>query len=462
MSEIPKRPRKALTKRSAKLGVNALTLMFIVLGLLVLINFLSSRHHLRYDTTASHRYSLSDHTVKVLGSLKRDVVIMAFFQEENKALRDLLTEYAYRSRKISYRFIDPDSEPGMAEAYQITRYGTTVVQSGEQQEKIDSIQEQDLTNAILKVTREGRKVIYALEGHGEKDIDSSEPAGYSTAREAVENEQYDIRKLILASQQEVPSDCSVLLVAGPQKEPLPGELEAITHYLDAGGKLMVLLDPEPSAGLTDLLSLYGLQVGQDLVLDASGVGRLFGAGPAMPLVSSYEPHAITEDFNIMTFFPTTRSVTPSTAPPQNLSVQPLVRTGPNSWGETELGGGTAQMDPGKDLQGPVTIAAAVETRMEEALEDTVPARPMTRLVVFGDSDFASNAYFDLSGNGNLFMNALSWLAEEEDLIAIRPKDVEDRRVTLTSRQSRMIFYVSVFLMPLAALVIGGLVWFRRR
>jgi ABC-type uncharacterized transport system involved in gliding motility auxiliary subunit len=462
MSESQKSWKGALAKRSTKFGANALAMVLIVLGLLILVNFLGARHHHRFDTTAGHRFSLSDHTVKFLRGLNKDVIITAFFQGENKVLADLLSEYAYRNEQVSFRFVDPDEEPGTAKSYEITRYGTIVVESGDKEERIETILEQDLTNAILKVTREGKKIIYALTGHGEKDINSQDPTGFSSVKEALENENYEVKELILATHEEVPQDCSVLLVAGPQKEPLPGEWESVEVYLEGGGKLLVMVDPTPAADLSGFLARYGLDVGQNLVIDASGVGRLFGTGPAMPLVSSYEAHVITEDFNIMTFFPMTRSITPNSAPPEGLKVQSLLKTGRSSWGETELLDDKVEFDRDKDLEGPVTIAAVVDEVEKEVATDATAARAKTRLVVFGDSDFASNAYFQFSGNGDLFMNAISWLAEEEDLISIRPKDLEDRMVTLTARQSRMIFYISVILMPLAVLALGTVVWIRRR
>jgi ABC-type uncharacterized transport system involved in gliding motility auxiliary subunit len=223
--------------------------------------------------------------------------------------------------------------------------------------------------------------------------------------------------------------------------------------------MLVLLDPSPAAGLNIFLTRWGLQIGQDLVIDASGVGRLFGTGPAMPLVTSYEPHAITENFDVMTFFPMARSITTSSPAPEGLEIQSLLKTSRNSWGETEIMEDRAQFDRDKDLEGPVTIAAVVD---QEEQADTNDTGGKTRLVVFGDSDFASNAYFSFSGNGDLFMNAINWLAEEEELISIRPKSLEDRRITLTARQSRVIFYFSVILMPLAVLVLGAMVWIRRR
>jgi ABC-type uncharacterized transport system involved in gliding motility auxiliary subunit len=469
MKEHNKSLKNRVGKRSTRFGANALTMILIVLGILILINFLSTRHHRRFDTTAGNRFSLSDHTLKVLDGVDQEVTVTAFIQGEDTALRDLLSEYAYANRRISFRFIDPDQEPNMAKVYEITRYGTIVVESGDKMERIDQRREEDLTNAILSVTREGRKVVCVLSGHGERDIDSDDPKGYSAVREALEDENYDVRRLILATEGEVPEDCTVLLLAGPEKAPLKGELEAIERYLDGGGTVMVLLEPHPASGLSDFLATYGLQVGEDLILDASGVGRLFGMGPAVPLVSQYETHAITEDFDLMTFFPTTRSVTPAPAPPSDVTVQPLARTSPNSWGETELGTEKAQLDPETDLPGPVTVAAAVEAGQaaaepgrESAPADTAGKETAARLVVFGDSDFATNAYFATSGNGDLFLNAVNWLAQEEDLISVRPKDLEDRRVTLTPRQSRMTFIISVILMPLAALIAGAAVWFRRR
>jgi ABC-type uncharacterized transport system involved in gliding motility auxiliary subunit len=462
MNDRQKNLKTRLGKRSTKFGANALTMIIIVLGILVLINFLGARHHHRFDTTAGNRFSLSDHTAKVLRGVDKEVVITAFIQGEDTGLQDLLSEYAYTNRKVSYRFVDPDAQPNLAKAYQIDRYGTIVVESGDKTEKIDEPVEENLTNAILSVTREGKKVICVLSGHGEKDIDSDDPQGYGTVRKALQDENYDVRPVVLAAEGEVPEDCSVLLIAGPEKSPLEGELSAIQRYLDGGGKLMILLEPPPATGLRTFLAQYGLQVGEDLVLDASGMGRLFGMGPAVPLVSRYEAHAITEGFDLMTFFPTARSVTPSPSPPTDVKVWPLAQTSPNSWGETNLGTEQAQLDPEQDLPGPVTIAAAVEAGREGAPADTAGERPTTRLVVFGDSDFASNAYFSTSGNGDLFLNAVNWLAQEEDLISIRPKDMQDRRVTLTPRQSRTIFAISVIFMPLAALILGTVVWIRRR
>jgi len=339
-----------------------------------------------------------------------------------------------------------------------------VVECGEKEEKLDKAQEAELTNVILKVSRKGKKVIYFLTGHGEKGIDATDPQGYNKAKASIEAENYEVKPLLLAREKEIPEDCAVLIIPSPQKPLFQDEIETIDDYLKKGGKAFFMFDPPPAVGLEDLMGDWGLKVGEDIVLDASGVGRLFGAGPAMPLVNSYGQHPITKGFNLMTFFPEARSVTPEQEPGSELEVTPLINTSSQSWGETNLESEKASFDEAKDLKGPVTIGSVVTKNVKgEKSSSSISGKEVkARLVVFGDSDFANNAYFGLSGNGDLFMNSLSWLAEEEDLIAIRPKTPEDRRVNMTGRQARMVFYFSLIIFPLLALGSGGIVWYRRR
>jgi ABC-type uncharacterized transport system involved in gliding motility auxiliary subunit len=228
------------------------------------------------------------------------------------------------------------------------------------------------------------------------------------------------------------------------------ETDSIRSYLENGGKALFLLDPEPSFGFTDLMAEFGLSIGNDVVLDVSGVGQLFGMGPSVPLVNNYESHPITENFRVMTFFPHARSITVVDGDdlPENVTSQALFTTSANSWGETNIQNRQASYDEGVDLQGPVTLGA-------------VASKDRMRLVVIGDSDFANNAYLDGQGNRDLFLNTISWLAEEEDLISIRPKQPEDRRINMTAKQARWVMYLTVILMPLAALAAGIAIYIRR-
>ncbi|NOZ57275.1 MAG: GldG family protein [Calditrichaeota bacterium] len=467
--------RSALSSRSAKFGTNAVLMTLVVFGLLVVINFVANRHSLRADTTAAKQFSLAEQTRKVLKNLDRDVHVIAFFRHnEGWKMENLLQEYAHYSPHFKYEIVDPDQKPAIAKRYNITAYNTTVLECDGKQERITSQTEQDLTNALIKVTRKEDKKIYFLTGHGEKDIDSSDPEGFADVKKALENENYKVEKLLLSEKDHVPDDCSLLVIAGPRTDLFDNEKKMIEDYLKKGGKALFLLDPESPDSYVELAKKWGVDVGHNVVVDVSGIGRLFGAGPAMPIVAKYEPHAITEKFNLMTFYPMARSVSRAENVPPGATVVELAKTSARSWGETsDVTKGPVKFDDGVDYPGPVPLAVAVEKEAEEKPPETAkddgkngdefkPKTRKTRLVFFGDSDFASNRFFKVQGNGDLFMNAVSWLAEQEDLISIRPHDPEDRRVNLTRGQSRLVFWVTVVLMPLAVLGVGMVIYVKRR
>jgi len=445
--------KKMFTLRSFKYGGNTLAMSVIVLIILGIINFLANRHSIRFDLTSGGQYSLSPQTRQILNRLDKDVQITGFYQSGNQQhMEDLLKTYRFYSTKINYEFVDPDKKPAIAKQYGITTYGTVVFECADKVERIIEGEEQEITDALIKVTREKKKVIYFLDGHGENDIDDIERTGFNSAKTAIENENYDVQKLLLAEQKSIPSDCAILIVNGAKNAPFQSELDTIQAYLENDGKAFFMIEPEPSYGFHDLLDKWGLKIGNDIVLDVSGMGQLFGMGPSVPLVSSYMTHDITNQFNMMTFFPTARSVTPKENTESNLSIQALLNTSSNSWGETNLQEKQATFDENADLQGPVTLCTVVTKG------DSIST---TRLVVIGDSDFANNLYFNSQGNGNLFMNIISWLAEEEDLIAIRAKQPDDRGISLTAKQTQWLMYLTVILMPLAALIAGVGIYIKR-
>lgn len=452
--------------RSIKYTANSLVAMLSVIAILSFLNFITNSHRGRIDTTEMGRFSLSDQTIKVLDGLEKDVKAFAFFQGIDVRISDLLDDYAYRTKKFSYEFIDPDKKPELAKAYNVDKYSTIVLVCGDRDEMVEENTEQGITNAILKVTREERKGIYFLEGHGERNLENIEREGYSTAKEAIEDQNYLVKKLNIAAEDSIPRDCAAIIVASPRVKPFDRELELLEEYLEGGGSMLVMLDPGPAESLEGFLSGWGVKVGHDLVVDASGVGRLFGVGPTIPLISNYESHPITEGFNIMTFFPQCRSVDRIAEPPKGTVVTSLAKTTKNSWAETDHEGTRFEFDEGNDTRGPVSVAVAVTKDVTGGKpasgEEGEEAKKTARLVVYGDADFASNSYFNASGNADLFLNTISWLVEEEDLISIRPKEPEDRRLTLTAGQTKGIFYFSIVIMPLAIIGIGILVWSRKR
>jgi len=448
---------KEFSKRNIQYGSNVVVQIVIVLGITALIAFITTRQHLRSDWTENKLYSLADQTDKVVNGLDKDVKILAFFRaSEQKGAEDILDEYAFRSGKLSYEFVDPDEKPQIARQYQVEQYNTVVVESGAKKEKIEELTEANLTNAIVKVTRDVEKTVYFLTGHGERSITNDDVESYKNAVDAIKNENYVVKSLNLVrrigSGKGIPDSCTVLAIVSPKANFFPSELDTIKSYLDNGGKAIIMVDPGRKNDIADLMSDYHVTVGNNLVLDASGMGQLFGAGPAMPLVTNYDQDvAITKGFSVMTFYPQATSVI-AMEDKGGYEIKDLLKTSGNSWAESNLTEPEASFNQGEDIPGPVTIAALVEKKDGD--------KKMS-LAIFGDSDFAKNGYWQNQGNSDLFLNTVNYLAEEEDMISIRPKEFDDRRVTLTQADVSTVFYLVVIAIPLLV-IIAGVVFYVKR
>jgi len=469
-----------LGKRSTKYITNYAVSVVLVIALVAGLNFVGQRHSKRFDLTGIGRFTLAPQTTQILGKLDQDLDIKAFFPGGTYGpVNELLTEFKGASRHVRYEFVDPDKNPEIAKQHGVTVYGTfsnpftgssmksgTVVLSyGGRQEKVEKrseeVKEEDLTNAIIKLQRTETKTIYFVQGHGEWDIADTERGGYAEAKSGLEKEGFKVSSINLASQASVPADAKVLVLAGPKTEPFPKEFEFINDFLNKGGGVLAMVDPSPSASLAPFLKDWQVTPENDIVLDVSGAGRLLGAGPSIPLVLQYESQVITSRMKgQMTFFPYARSFSTAGETASGFTVEPLFKSNENSWGETDLKNQNASFDEKSDLKGPLTLAVAVSKEVQPASEGKPALK--ARLVVVGDSDFAGIPYFQSQGNGNLFMNMVSWLAQDEDLISIRPKDPVDRKIVLSESQSRMLQLFSLVFLPGAVLVLGIAVWTRRR
>jgi len=465
--------RAGLGRRSTKFGINSATSVLLIVGVLALVNYLGAQHQKRFDVTTTRLYSLSEESANVAKQVNQDLHIKAFYAGgEYQPAKDLLDLFRSQNSKINYEFIDPDKQPQAAQQFQVTqygdfqnpmtgeqfRYGTLVLQMGDKTERIEKqepLREEDLTNTLTRIVKGAKKTIYFTTGHGERSLDDTERTGLNQARGDLEKESYIIKPVNLVTENKVPDDASVLVIAGPTAEFFPQEIEMVDTYLKNGGSVLAMLDPPPASALKDLMTKWSVDVGNNIVLDISGMGRLLGMGPAAPLVNSYSPpHAITERMRLMTFFPLSRSVSPATPPVEGVTVDKLLSTNERSWGETDTKSGEAQFNEGKDLQGPVTIAVAVSKDAGE--------NKKSRMVVYGDSDFATNLYYGQAGNANLFTNTVNWLARDENFISIKPKSQDDRRLEITEAQGRLISYVVLILLPVGILITGVSVWWKRR
>jgi len=464
----PATVRAAVTGRQARYGSNAVIMSVAFLGIIALLNFLGVRHAKRIDLTAEKKFSLSAQTTQVLANLKAPIHVTAFFQQTNNRRQDaedLLKEYAARTDKFTYEFVDPDLKPALARQFQITSYGTLVFQRGDKKQNIFGLQEQDFTSAIIKVSRDQSPVVYFVTGHQERDPKSSAQGGYSQISGLLQKDNYTVKSLNLAVTNTVPSDAAVVVLAAPQLPLVNEELQRLTDYVDKGGNLLVMSDPKLPDPLGDLLTKYGVAFRNDAVIDPSS--SFFG-DVGSPLVSHYPFHQITKDMGGLTsFFPLARSLNLPADKPADVLVTPLIQTSPDSWGETDFQNQKVRFDNGKDTKGPLTIAAVIEKGGSNAPATNGKTQaPKARLIVIGDSDFVSNGVLQsvrgAFGNTDLFLNAINWLSEEETLISIRPKPPAQHSLILTRPQSNFIFVVTTILIPTLVLILGGVIWWRRR
>ncbi len=449
----PAEVRRALTGRRARYGSNALAMSLIVLAILGLVNFLSNRHHARWDLTSAKQYSLSGQTIQILKELKEPIKVTAFFSPADSTratFQDLFAEYMYHTDKLSLELVDPDQKPAVARQYGITSYGTIVIERGSRRQDIFSTDEQSITSAILKVSRDEEKGVYFLTGHKERNPEGYADDGFSAIKTLLEKNNYKVGTLNLAMTSTIPSDAAELVVASPQVDYAEEERKALTAYLDGGGKLMVLMDPATNVDLNSVLEPYGVRFRNDLVVDL--VSSFFG-DPLTPLTTRYPYSMITKDMTGLTsFFPYARSIERTTSTPEGAIITDLITTSDQSWGETNLAQQQVRRDDA-DVAGPLTLMAQVQ-------------KGKARLVLVGDSDFVANSVLNsvrgACGNADLFVNAVNWLAEEESLIAISPKTSDVRTVFLTPTQMRVILYSSALVLPAVVLIMGLLVWWRRR
>jgi ABC-type uncharacterized transport system involved in gliding motility auxiliary subunit len=452
--------RHRMGARTMSYGLNAVVSIVLVLGVVSFVEALSARHSKRFDLTENKRRSLSPQTVSVLRGLKTDVNVVGFFRSDQPGKRvaeDLLKQYAgYAGKKLTWKIVDPDSDPALARRYGIESYGTIVFETKSRSEKVLDAEEEKLTNGLVKVTREGKRTIYIIQGHGEHEIGNTERAGFSEAKTALEKANYDVKPLVLARATAIPDDAAVLVLPGPRTDLFQPEVDALDAYLGKGGKVLAMVDPPFPAKMQDatmkrFLGRWGVELGDNLVVELSPIGRLFGIGPEVPIIQQYEPHAITRDLaGITTLFPLTRTVSPVKTLPAGVNVQPLARTSPESWGETDrqaLEQGTAKPDP-QDPKGPLSVAAVV-------------TKDKARVVVYGTSNFATNQFLNVQGNRDFFLNTVSWLAEEEDQITVRPKDTKQTPIFLSAQQGRFVALLPLVVLP-GLVLAGGIVALVRR
>ena len=474
--------------RQVTSGTYALVYLCVFIAILVALNWLGVQYNKSYDATSQKLYSLSDQTHTVLNNLDRNVTLTYFDRQTRfAAVEDMLRRYENASSRVTVAYVDPDEDPVRTEQMNVRSYGSLILTIGTMNQEAASINEQDITNALITALKGEERTVCVSIGHGEAASDSQDRNGFTNAVTLIDNANYKSRDVSLALEG-VPEDCTILLIGGPSTAYLDPEVDAIRTYLETGGRVLFMLNPvfpdgqgsrpESNPNLIALLGEWGVVVNNDVVIDESPIGQLFGGGPFTPMVSNYEYHSIVEVMtNVTTLFPQTRSISKAGEIPTGWTVDELFETSDTSYATTYLRVNENEVDMGSEDQrtaGPVVLAVAGSYDLPTTVEPEASAQgsteetpdeetaPQGRIVVIGSSGFAINYGLGLGGNQDLLLNMLNWLSSDEDLISIRPKNPENTPVEMTVAQMNRVFLVSLAVLPLLFITMGLFTWWGRR
>src|SRR5213080_808850 len=453
-----------LKARQTKYAAYATLYVVVVLAVLTVANVLGNRYNKTYDSTANKRYSLSEQTAKIVKGLKEPATIYYYDRPTGfKQAKDTLDQYANLSPKVHVEYMDLEKNPLAAREAGIRSLGTAIVQIGARKEEAKGLNEEGITGAFIRDLKSTTRTICFTTGSGEHQIDETGPEGYSRFKDLLGKDSYETKSINLLMKAEVPSDCTVVVVAGPKSDYQQPEVDAIDKYVEDGGRAMFLLNPPLKMGRTEIadndalskaLESWGVTPDKDLILDLNPIGQLAGLGYEDALVTRYDSHEIVNTMKgTATAFPYSRSLEVKNG--DKTTVDKLFESSESSLATEKLDTPRINASDPKNKKGPLTLAAAGSYR-------TGKENSQGRFVVVGSSDWVANAFLPFNGNRDLAMNAINWLASDEELISIRPKDRDIRTITMTRSQLSWVGITSLGILPIGIAVAGVWVWWRRR
>jgi ABC-type uncharacterized transport system involved in gliding motility auxiliary subunit len=471
-------------KRQVLYGAGSALSVVLVVGILILASLFANWHQLRWDVTREQSQSLSPRSLALLKDVTKPLTMTVFLAEgagERQTAKEVLQLYTFHNPHVSYRFVDPEREPLKAQQAGYRYAGNVLLDYQGRHQMADQPEENAITNALLKVLKVEQKNVYFIAGHGERDLNDPKAGGFQVAKKALENEGYEVEPLNLLARGAIPTDAAVVIVAAPKKTLLSTEVQSLKDYVEKGGRLLIMLEAFEDGGLKEFLAGYGVDLDNGLILDVNQVSQSLGLSAVMPIVSQYGPSKITQDFkNIVTIYPMARPLFLKKEQ-QDITLLPLATTMSTSYeklGKEWIKDEKAAFDPATDKKGPFTLAVQAEIKAAPPKVDQAPqgnkgpapapvakkeppADQKTYMVVFGDVDFAANAFFNLFGNGDLFLNTTNFLAQASEQITVRSTG-KAQLLTLKTAQAWWLFLASLVWAPLVMLVAGIWAYRRRR
>ena len=456
--------QKELNKRSLFFGLNSIFVVVLVVAIVGLINFLGTQYSKKLDLTKGQVHTFSDESSKVLLTLKDDLHA-TFFGDDGarEKYRPVFNNYKKLSSHFKFESVDPNREPTRAKTAGITKANTLLLAYGDHTTRVEDITEEKITNEIIKITKAKKLVVCTAIGHGEQSFNDPAPNAFAAAKKGLEDQNYEVREIVLPQQSAVPADCSTLVILGGLKALFPNEVKALNAYLDNGGRLAVSIDAaiaaaDQSTELKAILHNWGIDSKTALTIDPYSKSQ--GADASIPLINMFNKDSpITKEATQACYFPFARPLDLVTPAPTGLKVLWLAKTSKQAWGETDMKSiakGEVQFNQGADIPGPITLAIASSGK-----KDAKAARE-TRIVAFGTSQFMNTQYYKFGGNLDFFLNSVSWTLEDESMISIRPKEEAASQVDLSQNQGIAIFWLCVIFFPIFMAVAGIVIWVKRK
>jgi len=470
-----RRVRGAISGRRGRFGAGTTVMISVFLGVIILLNGISINNFKLIDTTALGQFTFAQQTQGVLEAVNKPVKALCFFVPSKDRYgittytSDLLAGYQEFTDSLSIEYIDPDLHPDRARQYDIKEYQTVVFESegktrlvppseimvfSDQGVPVAIDAEHDFTSAILEVTGQAQKKVYFLTGHGEAAITGT----YSAALNGLQDDLYLVDTLNLITNSTMPADCAVLVIASPRSLLTSMEVEVIDRYIKSGGQALILADPGYPDSIAQLASPWGLNLSDGTVIDtASSVAPYRDIPLVTAEMNFFFWHG---ELNIISYFPGATAMIPKEEIPAGVEMWPLVATSRDSWLEKDFNPTEEPVyDEGIDIKGPLAIGMVLAAPPADGGQSS---DKIVRLIIIGDSDFASDNHYREANNGDLFLNCVNWLAEETQLISIRRNVLPFRRLAVNPDQANFINYSSLVLPPLLVLMVGGIIWWRRR
>ena len=451
----PQDVRRILGGRTVRYGSNVVLVSVAVTGIVILLNYLSNRYYKRFDVTEGNLHSLSEQSIQIVQGLEQPIEVIGVYPggQGQESFEKWLDEYNAYTDQLAYRTIDPLRQPGEADQLGWTAYGGgLLLRRGSRTETVRSPDEQDITSGLLKVSRDSQKTVYFLTGHGEPSPTGFEGDDYGQIGTLLQESNYAVETLNLAITDTVPADAAVVVVAGLKTPLLEGEVASLRQYLLDGGKALLLIDPGLESGINDVLAPWQVRIENKLIVDLQ---RSLSGDAVTPIADRYQFSQITKDLPMVAFPLACPIVWDETADESPFT--PLAQTSERAWADVDMSEETTlAFDEGIDLPGPLTLLGSIEA-------PSVQGDSQTRVVIAGDADLATNGVLEQIPNGQfLVSNAVNWLAEEEDLIAIGPKNNVPRSVNMTGIQEGVVCFGTLVFIPGVILLAGFAVWLRRR